>query len=121
MSVTLEAITSRRPGMSDEQAIADYARETGFHVVVLYEDRSGETIVKGLFSDRELQEVRSSPYASNVRIIYDDGRLQNYEQQQQSQADFARRRMMEEFAKGQANQPLPQGEPSTRKWWQFWR
>jgi hypothetical protein len=117
MSVSLEAIKERRPGMSDDEAIRDFARESGFHAVVTFLDRGGRRSVKGAIYDEELEEVQSSPYVSDVVVVYNDGALRSQRRESASQAAYAQQRLAEEFAK---SQPAVQKDRGKR-WWQFWK
>ncbi|MGB2805162.1 MAG: hypothetical protein WBD64_09755 [Candidatus Zixiibacteriota bacterium] len=101
MGIQAKTLREEYPGLTDEEAARAYALKAGYHVVVMYEGR-GELAFKGLRYDRELDEVRSSPYTSNVRVVYDDGQLESFDEAETRAVARAR----EVFGK---------------KWWQFWK
>lgn len=79
MNVRADKLRSDFPGLSDEEIAREFARQTECHVVVLYEDRGGLAF-KPLRYDRELIEVQSNPYLSNVTVVYDDNQLESSEE-----------------------------------------
>ena len=89
MGLRAETLRKEYPDLTDEEVARAYALKNGYHVVVMYEDRGGLAF-KGLQYDRELDEVRSSPYISNLRVVYDDRQVESFDEAETRAVERAR-------------------------------
>jgi len=80
-SIRVETLREKYPGLTDKEIAAAYAKEQGYHVVLRYKASGPDISPASEYTDfavcvlqAEVDGYFSSPFCSDIEILYDDGR-----------------------------------------------